>query len=139
MNIEQLIDLRQQEADLQANWHRHILTLASGALALLAGLGPPTSTGIEKYFLACTWVFLGIGIIAGAAATYVHVSSAKNLADDFQKQLLRSIRENRSLSPNVPIVANPRGFYSLSKPVMVGSLLLAVRSLVTYSVIITIR
>ena len=138
MSVKQLIELRQKQADAQATWERQVVTVASGALALLAGLGPPTPTGVGKYFLAATWVFLGLGIVFGAAATYLHVSAAKNLANKFQEQLLNSIQNEKDLSPNVPIVAHPNKIYSLSKPVMVVSLLLAVCCLVTYAVITTI-
>ena len=138
MSAKQLIELRQKQADLQANWDRQAVTLASGALALLAGLGPPTPAGFEKYFLAATWVFLGLGIVSGAAATYLHVSAAKNLANKFHEQLLNSIQNDRELSPNVPIVAHPHKVFSWSKPLMVISLLLAVCNLVAYAVITTI-
>jgi len=138
MSVKQLIELRQKQADLQANWDRQAVTLASGALALLAGLGPPAPAGFEKYFLAATWVFLGIGIVAGAAATYLHVSAAKNLANKFHEQLLNSIRMESPLSSNVRIVAQPSRIFSWSEPVMVVSLLLAVCNLVTYAVITTI-
>ena len=140
-NTKQLMELRQKRSDLEAIWYRQILTLAAGGLALLAGLGPrvPANMGnTGKYFLACTWVFLGMGIIAGSAATYREVSLAKNIAEQFQNQLVQSLREGRQLSPHDLVSASPNKLFLRAKKVMIVSLLLAVCCLVGYSILATL-
>lgn len=136
--IEQFIEIRQKMHDNRAAWYRQMLTLASGGLAILAGFGPAVPQGMGRYFLVGTWVFLGVGICAGAAATYLEVNRAKNLAEQFRLQLQQSLQSGTGLSPNVPIVARPHRFFSWSEPVMVSSLLLAVVCLVSYSVLVTL-
>ena len=85
---------------------RQILTLAAGALVLLAGLGPDIpSDGPSKYLLATTWEGLGLGIIFGAAATYIDADRAMRSAVLFSKHLLRVI-EQKSSSPLIPVSPN---------------------------------
>jgi hypothetical protein len=135
MSVEQLISLVDKHSELRTAWYRQILTVAAGGFALLVGLGTKVPPGIGKYFLAGTWVCLGLGIAAGGAATYLEVSRAKNLARDFREQLHRSLQSRQALSPTVPIVAKPGRLYAWSGPVMVVSLLTAVVCLVICSVL----
>ena len=82
--IKQYVELITKEHEVEVTWLRQILTLAAGALALLAGLGPDVpSDGLGKYLLATTWAGLGLGIVAGAAATYIEVNRAKTAAIRF--------------------------------------------------------
>ena len=85
---------------------RQILTLAAGALAFLAGLGPDIpSDGPSKYLLATTWAGLGLGIVFGAAATYIDADRAMRSAVLFGKHLLRVI-EQKSSSLLIPVPPN---------------------------------
>ena len=68
--IEQYADLVNKGFEVEVVWLRQILTLAAGALALLAGLGPEVPPdGPARLVLAATCAFLAFGIIAGAAPT----------------------------------------------------------------------
>jgi len=135
MSFQQLVSLNKEHAEVQSVWYRQLLTLAAGGFALLAGLGPTVPSGIGKYFLAGTWVFLGVGIISGAGATYLQVSRAKKLAENFQEELRHNIQTHGEPTVNTIVVANPSKIFLLSKTLMVVSLLLAVCCLVVYSVL----
>ena len=101
---------------------------------MLAGLGPAIPIGVGKYFLAGTWLFLGMGIIAGAVATYLEVNLANNLVKKYHSELMKNLKEQGSLVINDVVVANPSRILSWSKPLMVISLLFAVVCLVAYSI-----
>lgn len=139
MSIQKLLELQDKQAELQATWYRQLLTLASGGLALLAGFGPSIPIGIGKYFLAGTWIFLGSGIVSGAAATYLQVDVAKRLARRYRDVLQKNLAESGQPTVTEPIVANPSNILSWSKTVMLTSLLLAVCCLVIYSVLRTLN
>lgn len=139
MSIQQLVSLREKQAELHAAWYRQLLTLASGGLALLAGIGPEVPVGIGKYFLAGTWVFLGVGIVSGGAATYLQADLATKLTERFREELLHNLRENGQPTVTSLVSANPAKIFSWSKSVMVVSLLLAVCCLVTYAVLNTLQ
>ena len=92
--IKQYAYLISKGHEIEATWLRQILALAAGALALLAGLGPYVPPeGPSKYFLATTWVGLGLGIIFGAVATYIDADRATKSAVLFGKHLLRVIEK----------------------------------------------
>lgn len=135
-HVNQLLELRQRQSDLQAAWLRQLLTLAAGGLALLVGLRPPAA-GIGQYFLAGTWILLGVGICSGAAATFLEVHAAKTLATRFQSALIQALQEGRDLSSGDLVVATPHRFFAWSRYLMVASLLLAVCCLVVYAVLAT--
>jgi len=139
-HVRQLMELRENYHDLQAQWYRRLLTLASGGLALLAGLGPrvPADMGnTGKIALACTWVFLGIGIISGSATTFLEVNRAKVQAELFRKKLISSLHDGTVLQTTDLAIANPKKIYLYSKNIMIGALLLAVCSLVLYAILAT--
>ena len=135
MSLQQFAALHKEQAELQAAWYRHLLTLASGGLAFLAGIGPAIPIGIGKYFLAGTWIFLGVGIVSGAAATYLQVDLAAKLAKRFQAELQQNLREHGQPVVTSLVVANPSKLFSWSRIVMIFSLLFAVCCLVIYSVL----
>ena len=137
--FQKFLDIAKDRNERQSAWYRQLLTLTSAGLALLVGLKPVIPPdGPAKYFLAAAWAFLGLGILFGAAATYSEVSLARRLASGFQKQLLQDLERGEGPSTK-PIYANPHKFFSVSKVVMVISLILAVVSLVTYSILNTLR
>lgn len=138
--FQKFLDLAKDRNERQSAWYRQLLTLTSAGLALLVGLKPVIPPdGPAKYFLAAAWAFLGLGILFGAAATYSEVSLARRLASGFQKQLLQDLERGDGPSGMKPISANPHKFFSMSKVVMVISLIFAVVSLVTYSILNTLR
>ena len=133
---EKYNDLQRKSFEADITWIRQVLTLAAGAFALLVGLGldaPPE--GSARYFLAATWVCLGLGVVAGAAATYLDAHFAgQDAVDAFFEARLKTD------TPPSP----PRTFewtttlLSLCKPLMVVSLLAAVIFLATYAVMTTL-
>ena len=134
--IRQYVDLISKGHEIEATWLRQILTLAAGALALLAGLGPEIpSDGPSKYLLATTWAGLGLGIVFGAAATYIETDRAKKSTVLFGEHLLR-VMEQESSSPIIPVP--PNRLYVLCKPLMVISLLIAVISLTAFAITTTL-
>jgi len=138
MSIKQLVELQNEANLLSAAWLRQLLTLASGSLAILAGLSPHTHSNIDKYFLVATWVFLGLGIIFGAAATYLEVNRASRLVLEFRSQVELSLHAGQDGQLSSLIFAHPQKFYLASKYIMVYSLLLSVVSLVSYAVLSTL-
>ena len=134
--IEKYAGLVKKGHEVEVAWLRQILTLAAGALALLAGLGPEVpADGLARLLLAATWACLGVGIIAGAAATYVEVDRARASADVFGEQISRELdmKPTRSL---IPVPTNR--LFLLCKPLMVVSLLAAVVCLTGFAIITTL-
>ena len=134
--IEQYADLVNKGFEVEVVWLRQILTLAAGALALLAGLGPEVPPdGPARLLLAATWAFLGFGIIAGAAATYVEVDRAQSSASAYGEQITRELH-NKSTRKLISVRTNR--LYLLCKPLMILSLLGAVASLTGFAIITTL-
>ena len=142
--LEKLADLTNRALEAEAAWLRQILTVAGGALALLAGLGPEVpAEGSARDFLAATWVLLGFGIVTGSAATYAVVSRAKWIASAFRAELERphAARIEKKDPPelawaHLQLRMNP--ILQLCKPLMVFSLLAAVFCLTAYAMEITL-
>ena len=137
-DLQKFAMLKDKRAAVQATWYRHILTLACAGLALLSGLTPKVPHGCAQFFLACTWFFLGLGIIAGGAATYLEVNLANKISHQFHKALLQSLEDGTNLSATPLISANANKIFSLAKPVMLISLIIAVINLVCASIITTL-
>ena len=133
---ERYKELRKKSIDTEIVWTRQILTLAAGALALLAGLGPDVpAEGYARYFLATTWVCLGFGIVAGAAATYLAAHLAGQEAED---ALLEAVlRTDTPPSPRKVFEWTNRLLW-LCMPLMVVSLLAAVICLTAYAALTTL-
>lgn len=131
--LQQLLDLQNEHLSLSAEWLKHMLTLAVGALAVLSGLRPEVVSSIQAYLLSGTWVSLGLGIVFGAGATFLQVHHTRRLAAQFRAEMIRSLKEGRS-SIGEPVIAKPSIIFSLAPPAMVICLLLAVLCLVTFSV-----
>ena len=134
-SLKKLVALADEAHDAEAAWLRQILTLATGALALLVGLGPesPTDTA-SRLLLAGTWVSLGLGIVFGAAATYLVVERAMKATLAVSKKA--RIEAEGGIPPtmvSVPI----NSLYIYCKPVMIISLLVAVVCLTGFSVLST--
>ena len=139
-NLRKLVELTDDVQQAETVWLRHVLTLAAGALAILAGLGlevPPDDDGLARYFLAATWACLGLGIASGAAATYVETSRARDAARRFLEELARSIEDETPMPAE--IVAHSNWLLRGCKPLMIFSLLTAVVCLVAYSAITTLH
>ena len=136
--IKQYAELITKGHDVEVTWLRQVLTLAAGTLAILAGLGPDVpSEEPDKYLLATTWAGLGLGIVTGAAATYVEVNRARTAAVRFGEHLLR-ITENQN-QPSSPLISiPPNRLYVICKPVMLISLLVAVACLTAYAITTTL-
>ena len=137
-DLDQLFALKNKFHGMQGNWYREILTISVAGLTVLVGLDPELPSGIGKYFLAATWAFLGTGILAGATATYADVSRAGKLAESFRAALLISLREQRRLTIDDVPTAEPGKLFVLARPIAIGSILLAVVSLVAFAVFRTI-
>ena len=134
---EEYKDLQRKSFEADITWIRQILTLAAGAFALLVGLGldvPPE--GSARYFLAATWVCLGLGVVAGGAATYLGAHFAEQDAVDafFEARL----KTDTPPSPSRTFEWTTT-LLSLCKPLMVVSLLAAVIFLATYAVMTTLE
>ncbi|HRQ90588.1 MAG TPA: hypothetical protein PLA50_17470 [Bacteroidia bacterium] len=131
-------ELASKRNDLQGAWNRHILTIASGGLALLVGLKPEVPADTPgKWLLAAAWTFLGLGILSGGAATHAEVSMAKNLAKSLQSRLQKTLDAGLPISDfskGGPLSANANWISRVACHVMIWSLLLAVISFVAYSV-----
>ena len=134
--IKKHVELRQEYLQVETNWYRHLLTLAVGALVLLGSLVSDTpAPGTVRYFLAATWFFLGLGILSGAATTYIEVDRASALDKNYAEEVLKRIH---GTPPNIVISAEPNWLLEACKRIMLISLLLAVVCLTGYSVISTL-
>ena len=159
--------LDRERDEREAIWLRQVLILASGALAVLAGLGPAVpSEGLAKYFLTATWGLLGVGITTGAAATYTAANHAKRVAeryrshleestarvDEYEERIRKSdmfrksedaIEERSDIEveidygPGYDTVPKNKALV-VSKSAMILSLLVAVLCLATYAIIRTL-
>lgn len=135
--IAHLLELQQNYRVLHADWMKHLLTLAAGALTVLTSLRPEPTTPIESYLLAATRASLGAGIIFGAAATYLQVNIAKRLARRVQEQIAQDRLAGRPILEE-PVIENASIIFSLMPLLMVLSLLGSVCSLVAFSVSATL-
>lgn len=91
-------DLQNKALEVEAAWLRHILTLAAGALAVLAGLEPTVpETGPARHLLAATWACLGLGIVTGGAATFLEVDRARRLVKACEMHIARAMTDGTSL------------------------------------------
>ena len=130
-------DLLRKSFEADITWIRQILTLAAGAFALLVGLGLDVpSEGSARYFLAATWVCLGLGVLAGAAAIYLDAHFAWQDAVDASFQARLKTDTPPSPSRTFEWTTTLLG---LCKPLMVVSLLTAVICLATYAVMTTLE
>ena len=135
--VEEIWRLDEKRYEQEAVWLRQILTLSAGALAILAGLGPPVSSeGFAQYFLAATWAFLGMGIASGAAATYLVVNRANKLALSYREKLAQKTRERDESAFVIYAPRNP--WLSRCKPMMICSLLGAVLCVTAYAIVTTL-
>ena len=135
-NIEEFTNIVNRLHKLDMDWYRHLLTLAAGSLVIMSTFVSDTpAQGMARYFQAATWVFLGIGILAGVGATYAPISRTANLAGKFLEEFHNSEFQD---SPSKMISAYPSIFFLLCRRLMVISLLLAVICLTGYSVITTL-
>lgn len=136
-DLKQLDDLYAQWQDKENEWYQRLLTLAAGAVTLLA-LFPPASDDPQQatqadHLLAATWVLLGAGLLSGGAATYLRVKIAQNRLRAFREQLVNNAGTEASRELVFP--KPPPKTLLWSRNVMVISLLLAVVCLVAYSVL----
>ena len=77
-NMDKLTEIVKHHHQLDADWFRHLLTLAVGSLVLLGSfVSDSPASGLARCFLAGTWVSLCIGILSGTAATYLPVNRAE--------------------------------------------------------------
>lgn len=134
--LRRFADLISKGHESEAAWLRQILTLAAGALALLAGLGPDVPPeGLGKYLLVTTWAGLGLGIVLGAAATYIETDRATRSAAAFGEYLVRLLEQE----PTPPFMSVPvNKLYVVCKPLMVISLLVSVCSLTFFAIMTTL-
>lgn len=137
-DMEQLLELYHSHQVLQGEWLKHLLTLSVGALAVLSGLQPTANEGMSSYLLASTWFFLGAGIVSGAGATFLRVHLAHKLAARFHARMQQSIEDGYP-ALDEPAIAKPNIGFSLAPLVMAVSLLLAVCSLVAFSISTTLN
>ena len=136
-DYRKLADLAGKVYAAEDLWLRQILTLAAGALALLAGLGPDVpSEGPARYLLAATWACLGLGIIVGAGATYVNVHRARRYAMQYGKMLKLTLKTGEPPPQLIPLEMNR--LLLLSKPMAMVILLAAVLCLTGYSIAVTL-
>ena len=130
-------ETRNKALDLEAQWFRHMLTLAVGALAVLAALEPTVpAEGFARYFLATTWSCLGLGIFTGGAATFLEVDRAWGVAEALRDEVVSSVREARPLRPVVRGKTN--GWLELCKKLMVVALGIAAVCLAVFATIVTL-
>ena len=136
-NLKKLASLHEEHQRLLKDWYRHLLTLSAGALVLLGTLASDTQAeGMIRYLLAATWLCLGLGILTGAGATYMGVSSSDNLLKSYRDEISSSLRERRDT--RLLHVGKPNPVFVICTKVMVVSLLLAVVCLTGYSVMATL-
>ena len=134
--LEKYVELVNKGLEVEVVWLRQILTLSAGALALLAGLGPDVPPdGPARLLLAATWASLGLGIIFGAAATYVEVDRARSSANAFGEQITREL-SYQSTKKLISVPTNK--LFLVCKPLMIASLIVAVVSLTGFSIVTTL-
>ena len=134
--IKRHIELRKEYLQLEMNWYRHLLTLAAGALVVLGSLvSDNPAPGMIRYLLAATWLFLGLGILSGAATTYIEVDNADALDKAYAEEIKKSMK---GIEAKYIISAFPNRFLEFCRWAMLISLSLAVICLTGYSVMATL-
>lgn len=135
-DFQQLIELAKQRDELRAAWYRHLLTLAAGGLAILAGLDPQIPDDrLSRVLLCATWALLGSGILGGGVATYLDADRAARLAAAFQSRLQQDMEQVKAGGAwsTTPVIAKPRWIFRIARVWMVLSLMGAVVCFVCFA------
>ena len=136
-HLRKLAELQAERDQNEATWLRHILTLAAGALALLASFAAKEpSEGLAQSFLVATWICLAIGIGGGAAATYGTTDLARRLADTHREQINNWIETGQRMELVSRVQMN--WWLRKCKVLMLVSLLAGVLCLTAYAIITTL-
>lgn len=111
---------------------KHILTLASGMLAILAAFHTSgINTGyILKLYLS-TLTLLATGILSGGITLYFDTVGAKSIFMQLKEEMQKQLKDP-STSSN-PICYNPPKMFYICEKICYISLLLSVISLAFYS------
>lgn len=111
---------------------KHILTLASGMLAILAAFHTSgINTGyILKLYLS-TLALLATGILSGGITLYFDTVAAKSIFIQLKEEMQKQLKDPSSSSN--PISYNPPKLFYICEKVCYISLLLSVISLAFYS------
>ena len=131
---ENLEELSKKANDAYFVWLRHILTMASGLVAILIALHKESSSSCaEHWAFSVTIGLLALGILCGSIALYTEVQSHRSLGLAVLKQL-RGYRAGEKQAPGV--VSNLPKVFGVAQYACYVSLSLALVSLVVYAVII---
>lgn len=134
-DLRQLVALKEKQNERLGNWVRFVMTIAAGGLALLLGtLQLPPDDIVARMLLASGLVFLGLGIVFGAAASHLEIVIERKILEQYSDEIQQAAREQRSLLRSPVIAAKPNWWQQKYKPGMMLSLLLAVVCFVAYGV-----
>lgn len=136
-DLDQLVAAYNSHADraraATLQWHRHLLTVAAGAVAVLAAFSPDPSSALGRWFLVGSWFFLGLGIVIGgwttgheAKAHFRNVNAVADLFDEIART--GSVPRGRYRTVEEPI------WYPYARTTMLIALALAVLFLVAFSI-----
>jgi hypothetical protein len=130
--FEQFNEANEKSHSSRQDFVKHILTTASGMLAILAAFHTSgTNTGYIPQFYLSTLALLTIGIISGGLNLYFDTVATKSvftqLKNEMQKQL-----ENPLYAPK-QILYNPPKLFYISQNLCYITLLLSVIFLAIYS------
>ncbi|WP_110603197.1 hypothetical protein [Salinicola lusitanus] len=135
--LTKISELQDQLGQARAEWLKHVLSLAVGALAVLSALRPAAVTVTQSYLLAGTWLFLGAGIVAGAVATYLQIEILKRSINLLKDDVQRKAESFGSRPPRTAVFRVIRAPKTMrfAVPIMIITLLLAVCCLVGFSML----
>lgn len=131
---QKLEELSKKANDAYFGWLRHILTMASGLVAILIALHKESSSSYaEHWSFVITIGLLALGILCGSFALYTEIQSHRSLG----LAVLKQIRGHRVGEKQAPGVFSklPR-IFGIAQYACYAFLSLALVSLVVYAVIL---
>lgn len=136
-SFKKMAELMTTRTQMQIDFLKHILLLASGLFGILIALrGGSSITPAQNTVFAVAISVLALGILCGAIALYSHVYLARSLYVQYKEAVEEQLRQRAEHA--APVVVNPPRIFSVFEIAAYVSLCLSVLGLCVYAVLISI-
>jgi hypothetical protein len=130
--FEQFDEAISKNHSTRQDFIKHIMTLASGMLAILAAFHTTgTNVGYVQFVYLCTLILLSTGILAGGITLYFNKVADQTMFIQMKEEMLKQVK--KSSEPSKIVAYNPPKLFYICERVCYMSSLLSVISLACYS------